>query len=78
MDEATIYRWIERWRVERSLADQPREGRPLKLDEKDKEEIRKLVEENDPKRHGVNASFWDSENSAYTSSGGEKLFPKKQ
>ncbi|MEM2956854.1 MAG: IS630 family transposase [Candidatus Jordarchaeaceae archaeon] len=59
VDEATIYRWIERWQVERNLADQPREGRPPKLDEKDKEEIRKLVEENDPTKHGINASFWD-------------------
>jgi len=59
VDEATIYRWIERWQVERNLADQPKEGRPPKLAEKDKGEIRKLVEENDPKRHGVNASFWD-------------------
>ncbi|MEM3564636.1 MAG: helix-turn-helix domain-containing protein [Candidatus Jordarchaeaceae archaeon] len=59
VDEATIYRWIERWRVERNLADQPREGRPPKLDGKDKEEIRRLVEENDPKEHRVNASFWD-------------------
>nr|MDO8080278.1 IS630 family transposase [Candidatus Freyarchaeota archaeon] len=59
VDEATIYRWIERWQAERNLADQPKEGRPPKLAEKDKKEIKKLVEENDPKRHGVNASFWD-------------------
>ncbi|MGQ9720199.1 MAG: hypothetical protein ACUVXA_02625 [Candidatus Jordarchaeum sp.] len=31
MDEATIYRWIERWQVERNLADKPKGGRPPKL-----------------------------------------------
>ena len=59
VDEASVYRWIDRWQAERNLADQPREGRPPKLAEKDKKEIKKLVEENDPKKHGVNASFWD-------------------
>jgi transposase len=28
VDEATIYRWIERWRVERSLADSPKKEDP--------------------------------------------------
>jgi transposase len=59
VDEASVYRWIERWQAERNLADQPREGRPPKLAGKDKEEVKKLVEENDPKKYGVNASFWD-------------------
>lgn len=59
VDESTIYNWIARWQEEKTLADKPREGRPPSLDEKDKKEIRKLVGESDPKKHGVNASFWD-------------------
>lgn len=60
IDESTVRRWLERWDSERNLADKPREGRPPLLDEKDKEEIKHLVEENNPKKHGLNASFWDT------------------
>ncbi len=60
VDESTVYRWIGRWEGERDLADKPREGRPPSLKEEDREKIRELVEENDPKRHGMNASFWDT------------------
>ncbi|MEM3562523.1 MAG: hypothetical protein QXR19_04800 [Candidatus Jordarchaeaceae archaeon] len=63
--------------MERNLADRPREGRPPKLDEKDKEEIRRLVEENDPTKHGVNASFWDCrELRQYFLKKGKNCFPR--
>jgi transposase len=60
VDESTIYRWIGRWESEKSLADNPKQGRPPLLDEDDKAELKDLVEENNPKRHGINASFWDT------------------
>lgn len=58
VDDATVYRWIERWQVERSVSDAPRDGRPPVLDEKDRQKIRELVEEGDPKKHGFNAGLW--------------------
>jgi transposase len=61
VDESTVHRWIVRWNEEKSLAERPRTGRPESLDEKDKAEMRKLVEENEPKKHGIkNASAWDT------------------
>lgn len=60
VDEATVYRWVERWQEEKNLADKPREGRPPELTEKDKEQIKKLVEENNPQKHGMNAGIWDT------------------
>lgn len=60
VDESTLYRRIERWETEKSVRNEPKSGRPPALDEKGKEEIKKLVEENSPKKHGINASFWDT------------------
>lgn len=59
VDEDTLRNWIHRWEEEKSLKDAPRDGRPPSLDEKDKKEIKKLVEENNPKKRGLNASAWD-------------------
>ncbi|MEK6816667.1 MAG: IS630 family transposase [Nanoarchaeota archaeon] len=60
VDRATLYNWIVKWREERSLEDIPRSGRPNSLTEEQKQEIRNLIEENDPKKHGINASSWDT------------------
>lgn len=60
VEESTIRRWAERWVSERSIADKPKQGRPPSLDENDRSEIKNLVEENNPKKHGINASFWDT------------------
>lgn len=59
VDESTIYEWISWWKSERGMNDAPRSGRPPELSSEDKALIRKLVEENDPKKRGVNASAWD-------------------
>lgn len=59
VDEATVYRWIERWEEEKSLADKPKEGRKPSFDEKEKEKLKKLVKENEPQKYDINASFWD-------------------
>ena len=60
VDEETVRRWIERWQQERSLADKPKDGKPPTFTEQDRAELKRLVEENDPKKHGFNASFWDT------------------
>ena len=36
VDESIIYRWIEKWKEERNLADRPKEGRPPSLNDEDK------------------------------------------
>lgn len=59
VDEDTLRNWVKKWEEEKNLKDKPREGRPPSLDENDKKEIKKLVEENNPKKHGLNASTWD-------------------
>jgi putative transposase len=58
VEESTIYDWIKKWIIEERVADKPRSGRPPKLTKKDEEEIRRLIEENDPKKHGINASSY--------------------
>lgn len=60
VDESTIYRWMERWQEEKSLHDRQKSGRPPILDDKDKREIKNLIKENNPKKHGISASFWDT------------------
>lgn len=60
VDESTIYRWISQWREDRNMADKPKSGRPPAMDDEDRKEIRRLLEENNPKKHGMNASFWDT------------------
>ena len=59
VDQATIYNWIERWQEERSLQEKERSGRPPAFSEKEKAELKKLIEENDPQKQGLNASAWD-------------------
>ncbi len=59
VDEQTVYNWINKWREERDLSNKPKSGRPPAFTEEEKKELRRLVEENDPKKHGINASFWD-------------------
>ncbi len=58
VDRTTLYNWVVKWKEERSLEDEPRAGRPNILSEEQKQEIRNLIEENDPQKHGINASAW--------------------
>jgi transposase len=60
VDRTSLYNWIVKWKEQKNLEDEPREGRPNVLTEKQKQEIRNLIEENDPKKHGINASAWDT------------------
>lgn len=58
VEESTIYDWIHRWESERNVSDKPRSGRPEKITEEDENEIKRLLDENDPKKHGINASSY--------------------
>ena len=59
VDESTVYEWVARWRRERGVVDEPRSGRPPALSAEDERELRRLVEDSNPREHGVNASAWD-------------------
>jgi len=58
VEESTIYDWINRWISEKSVSDKPRGGKPPKITKDDEEEIRHLLDENDPKKRGINASSY--------------------
>jgi transposase len=60
VDRTSLYNWIVKWKEERTLEDESKSGRPSVLSEEQKQKIRSLIEENDPKKHGVNASAWDT------------------
>lgn len=59
VDEDTVRNWRKAWEDERGVKDAPRSGRPPLLTPGDERELKRLVEENDPRKHGVNASVWD-------------------
>ena len=59
VDEDSIYGWIRRWKEEKNLSNKPKSGRPPAFDEREKKDLKKLVDENDPQLHRINASFWD-------------------
>ena len=60
VDDSTIYEWISKWKEEHDVQDEPRSGCPPELSDEDKKEIRRLVEEGEPKKRGVNAGVWDT------------------
>ena len=60
VDRSTIYDWTVQWKHEKTLSDKPKEGRPPSFGEKEKKELKKLVEENDPSKHGFNVTMWDT------------------
>jgi putative transposase len=58
VEESTVYDWVNKWVSERGVSDKPRSGRPASITKEDEEEIRRLLDENDPKKHGINASSY--------------------
>ncbi len=52
VDRSTVYDWMLQWKHEKTLSDKPKEGRPPSFGETEKKEIKKLVGENDPSKHG--------------------------
>lgn len=60
VDEGTVYRWIERWQQGKELSDRPKRGRPGAFSDEDKQALKELVDEGDPRKHGIEASFWNT------------------
>ena len=61
------------------MQDKPRSGRPPVFDKKDKEGVRKLLEENNPMKYGINASFWDmKEFQRYFAKKGRDTYPGRR
>ncbi len=58
IEESTVYDWIHQWEKEGTVLDKPRSGRPPKLTEEDEKKIKELIDENDPKKYGINASSY--------------------
>ena len=58
VDEDTLYRWVERWNSEKDVSDRERSGRPPSLGENEKKDMKHLIDENDPGKHGINSSTW--------------------
>lgn len=56
--QSVIYDWLAKWETEKNMKDLSKAGRPPTLDSNDKEEIKKLIEKDTPKDHGMNASSW--------------------
>jgi transposase len=60
VEESTVYRWIDKWKEDRNMHDKPRDGRPPSIGPDEKKEIKELVNENDPRKHDINANCWDT------------------
>ena len=62
IDRPMVYDWIEKWANRRSIQDKPKSGGLPQLSEDDKSKIKDLVDENDPKKQGINANLWSCHN----------------
>ena len=60
VDRSTVYDWIVEWKREKQLTDKQKEGRPPSFGEKEKEEMKDLVAENDLSKHGFQVTMWDT------------------
>ena len=59
VDESSVYVWIKRWKEEKDLSDKSKSGRPPAFTKGEKQDLKRLIDENNPQAHGINASFWD-------------------
>lgn len=60
VERQTLYDWIERWNHDKNLSNKPKPGRPESVSEDDKKTMKELIDEDDPKKHGINMSQWDT------------------
>lgn len=58
-DEDTIAEWERKWIEKQQVMNEPKSGAPKKFDKDIEKAVVKLADENNPKKYGVNASFWD-------------------
>ena len=60
VERQTVHDWINRWKDEKDLSNKSKPGKPPSLTPKDDEEIKRLINENNPDKYGINASFWNT------------------
>jgi putative transposase len=60
VERQTIYDWIEKWKEDSNVSDKPKSGRPESLEDSDKKTMKELIDEDNPKKHGINMSHWDT------------------
>lgn len=58
VEESTVYDWVKKWILDKSVSDKPRSGRPPTITKDDEKEIRRLLDEKDPKKYGINATAY--------------------
>lgn len=58
-DEDTIRNWMNKWIEKQQVMNESKSGAPKKFDKDIEKAVVKLVDENNPKKYGVNISFWD-------------------
>ena len=59
VDEDTIRNWLKKWCEEKTTKDKFRSGKPKKIIDGIEKRICKIVDENNPQEHGINATSWD-------------------
>ncbi len=59
VDEETVRNWVKEWDKREELEDKQRSGRPRKITKEIEKEMCDLVDENNPKKEGMQASTWD-------------------
>lgn len=59
IDEETVRFWVQKWNEEKDVHDKERKGRDSKLSNEQKEELCRLVDENNPEEHGYKTATWD-------------------
>jgi len=58
VEESTVYDWINKWILDKNVSDKHRSGRPSKITKDDEKVIKHLLDENEPKKYGINASSY--------------------
>jgi transposase len=59
VERQTIHEWINRWNEEKDLSNKPKLGKPPAFTEDEKKELKSLIDEGNPQKHGINAGIWD-------------------
>ena len=60
VERQTIYDWIDRWKEDSNVSNKPKSGRPESLDMDDKKKMKSLIDEDYPKKYGINLSHWNT------------------
>ncbi len=60
VERQTVYDWIDRWKEDSNVTNKPKSGRPESLDTDDKKKMKGLIDEDYPKKYGINLSHWNT------------------